>query len=317
MYCLFEKRLKANLFRAAGAGWQEEGLSVAPLIIDETHLNGEVQLKDGVYTLPNRMEEGGGYYVQRAITFDQFLKMDFDVAVTATHDHEKSLYDLLRRYKPKTKFVRQIGNIGERPLGFCRNVLLVTCEPMPSDVNYLIYHPEHYEGYCYTTPRQHKIVRNFVNCLPTHPTELADWTTGERSLSDFTFKMHGEEGRDGFIPHLQMPQTIRDSAFVWHVKGGSGGGFVLRQALASGRPCIVRRSYATRANNPEADLLHDSVNCIDLDLGIDRGIGMMREWSEPEHHTTVCKTTAEQFIKDVDFQAEAEKIRAWLENIPS
>jgi len=314
LYLLFEKRLRANLFRPIGSEWCRKGFNEPPSV-DTGEMNGAIELIDGVYHIPMKMEMESGYYTQKAITFKKFLEMDIDLVVTTFFRHEKVFHDVLNRYKPKTVFIRQIGNIHEKPLGFCKNILLGQLTAMPRDVNYIMYHPEHYEGYSYSPPTNHKTIKNFANNLPSYLDDVNTWNQCESSLRDFTFKMHGEDGRDGYIPHLLMPQTLKDSAFVWHVKGHGGGGFVARQALACGRPCIIKKKYAIWHNELAKELFVDSVNCVDLDLGVERGIEKIREWSEPDRHVEVCKATAERFKRDVNFAEEAERIKKWIGEI--
>lgn len=314
LHLLFEERLKMNLFRPIGPEWQTKGFQFFDPA-DPTRMEPKSQLIEGAYHIPMRMEPECGYYTQKAITFDQFLNMDFDFIVTIYAAHEELFYNLAKTYKPNAVLVRQIGNIHELPRGFCKNILLVTCEPMPPEVNYIMYHPEHYEGYCYTPPPNHNTVNNFVHDLPAYPYDLSEWNKCESALSDFTFKMHGHQGRDSEMPPLLMPQAMKNSAFIWNVKAHGGGGFVLRQALACGRPCIVRRRYAVIHNAPEKDLLEDSVNCIDLDFGTERAIEMIRTWSQPDRHIEVCKATAEKFKRDVNFADEANRIKEWLNNL--
>ena len=319
LHLLFEKRLKANLFRPIGPEWSEKGFLNPPSVDpaeEATPLNlAEVNQTDDIHYIPVKMELEDGYYTHKAITFSQFLRMDFDLIVTTFFEHERIFHKVLKRYKPNTAFIRQIGNIHEKPLGFCKNILLAQLTPMPPNVNYVIYHPEHYEGYCYTPPTNHNTVNNFANHLPSYPYDLDTWNKCESSLRGFTFKMYGTDGRDGPVPHLLMPQAMRDSAFVWHVKAQGGGGFVARQALASGRPCIIKKKYAVWHDELAKELFVDSVNCIDLDLGVERGIEKIREWSQPDSHIEVCKATAEKFKRDINFADEAERIKEWINNL--
>jgi len=314
LHLLFEKRLGANLFRPIGSSWQEKGFFMGA-DLNPTEVNGEIQLVEGVYHIPMKIEAEGGYYVQKAIEFNKFLEMDFDIAVTTYYAHEQIFHALLSRYKPKTVFIRQIGNIHEKPLGFCKNILLAQLTPMPPSINHIIYHPEHYEGYCYTPPANHQMIKNFADDLPSYPVDLGAWNIWESTLKNFTFKMHGRNGRDGPISHPLMPQAMKDAAFVWHVKAHGGGGFVARQALACGRPCIIKKRYAILHNELARELFVDSVNCIDLDLGVQRGIEKLREWAQPNRHIEVCKATAEKFKQDVNFAVEAERIKNWLYNL--
>ncbi len=320
LHSLFEKRLKMNLFRPIGLEWSRKGFHgyYTHPTFDSAEKNGEVQQIDGVHHIPVKMEMEGGYYTQKAITYNKFLEMDFDFVVTTSYGNEKIFHDVLRRHTPNTVFIRQIGNIHEKPLGYCKNILLATYEPMPPGINYIHYHPEHYEGYCHTLPTNHKTIKNFANHLPAYPDHLDTWNKCESSLRDFTFKMHGKKGRDGLIPHLSMPQAMKDSAFIWHIKAG---GFVARQALASGRPCIVRRRLCNLYNTLCTNLFHDSVkngpvNCIDLDLRpLGETIKLIRELSQPSRHIEICKATAEKFRKDAPFADEAERIKEWINNL--
>ena len=315
-HCLFEKRIKASLFRTYGVQWIQRGF-LNPGEDTAERRRPEDQVVDGVYHIPMKMEPEGGYYTQKAVTFGQFLKMDFDVAVASYWGNEKLLYDILRKHKPNTLFIRWIGNLREKPLGFAKNILLATYEPMPPGFNCIIHHPEHYEGYCYVPPTNHKSITNFANNFSSYPQDVKTWNEclASPSLKDFYFKVHGHNGSDGPIPHLLMPQAMKDPAFVWHVKAHGGGGFVARQALACGRPCIVKKKYAVQYNTLAKNLFVDSVNCVDLDLGVKRGIKMIREWSQPDRHIEVCKATAEKFKRDVDFAGEAERVKEWINGL--
>jgi len=334
LHLLFEKRLGMTLFRPIGLEWFTKGFwkvaepyGNAPDTIDQylgvpkgdwsrdkepTQRYGGVQLVDGVYHIPTKI--GSGEYVQKAITFDKFVQMDFAFVVASHPGHDEAYARLVREHKPSAVYVRQIGDVFTLPQ-FTRNVLLAINTPMPSNVNYVKYHPEHHEDYSYAPPVNHNVVKSFLTHIRLSP-DYQFWVIFERTLPDFMFKMHGIGERDGVISNDLMPQAIKDSAFVWHVKRTGCGGFVSRQALACGRPCIIRKRYCYEYYTLARDLFEDSVNCIDLDLGsINQNIQKIRDFSEPERHTQMCKNTADKFKRDVDFDKEAEKIRAFLTNL--
>jgi len=334
LHLLFEERLKMNLFRPIGLEWFEKGFwkiaepySNAPDTIDQflgmpketwdrkkepTQTYGQVVLADGVYHIPVKV--GSGWYIQKAITFDQFLNMDFDFIIASYGPHDYPYSQLVQKYKPKAIYIRQIGNAFEAPK-HTRYALLAGCWPMPPDVKYVKYHPEHHKDYCYTPPTNHNVIKSFIAAPLVEP-DLPLFYEYEKWLSEFTFKMHGILGRDGVISGDLMPQTIKDSAFVWHVKRLGCCGFVSRQALACGRPCIIKKSYCYEYHALSKDLYEDSVNCIDLDLGsMQQNIEKIRYFSDPTRHVEMCRKTAEKFSRDVNFAQEAEQIRAFLASL--
>ena len=273
---------------------------------------GDVELIDGVYYIPVKV--GSDQYVQKAITFDKFLEMDFDYVVASYSPHDYPYAELIQKYKPNAAYIRQIGNAFETPKN-SKNVLLAGLWPMPPGTNYVVYYPEHDKQYCYVPPTNHNTVKSFI-AAPLAEQDMPLFYEFESQLPDFTFRMHGILGRDGVISGDLMPQVIKDSAFVWHVKRWGCCGFVSRQALACGRPCIIKKHYCYEYHALATELYEDSVNCIDLDLGTTRqNVEKIRRFSEPERHAEMCRNTADKFKRDVNFDAEAEKIKQWLANL--
>jgi len=331
LHLLFEERLGGTLVRPIGVQWFEMGFwkiaepyGNAPDTINQflelprlwsTNIEpiqkyGEDRLIDGVYHIPVKV--GSEYYVQKAITFDKFLKMDIDLVIASYSGHYLPYAQLVKQYKPNAAYIAQIGNVAWQPKG-TRNVLLAMNTPMPSDVNYVKYHPENHREYCYTPPTNHTVIRSFIANPHVEP-DLPLFHEFERLLPEFTFKMHGILGRDGVVSGDLMPQIMKDSAFVWHVKRTGCGGFVAHQALQCGRPCIIKKSYCYEHHTLTRDLFQDSVNCIDLDLGTtEANIAKIRYFSEPQRHTEMCKNTADKFKRDVNYDAEAQRISAFLE----
>jgi hypothetical protein len=332
LHLLFEERMGGTLLRPIGLEWFQKGFwkiaepyHNAPDTIDQflgvPHVGwerdpvqqyGDAQLIDGVYHIPIKV--ASGMYVQKAITFDQFQKLDFDIIIASYPGHDCPYAELARLYHPKAVFIRHIGDTSELPR-CARNVLLVVKTPMPPGINSINYWPEHHTDYSYTPPPNHNVVKSFLTHFKTMP-DFREFTVYERALPDFTFKMHGSNERDGLINGCNMPEAIKDAAFVWHVKYTGCGGFLPRQALSCGRPLLVKKHYCLEYSTMEGDLYEDGVNCIDLDLQSWQGnIDRLKYYSDPDRHTEMCKNTAEKFNRDVDFGREAEKVRAWLEGL--
>ena len=98
LYALFEKRLGMTLYRPIEEeGWTGKGIHTT-VIPDEE--KGTPELVDGVYYIPMEMN-----YVQRAITFEMFLDMDFDIIVTTTRSNEEPFYNMIKSHKLNVKYI--------------------------------------------------------------------------------------------------------------------------------------------------------------------------------------------------------------------
>jgi hypothetical protein len=341
LHLLFEERFGFSLYRPIGLDWFQKGFwkiaepyGNAPGTIDQflgipqptwskekepTQRYGEVSLVDGIYHIPVKYGKGGSdEYVQKAITFEKFMSMDFDFIIATYNLHDAPWADLVSLHNSnhpvKAVYIRQIGDVLIQPK-VCRNIMLATNEPMPPGTNYIRYHPEHSKEFHFVEPLNHNVVKSFI-ANPNIEPDLPLFLKFEKLLPNYTFKIHGILGRDGIISGELMPQAMKDSAFVWHVKRTGCGGFIPRQALASGRPCIIKKSYCYEYRTSEADLYEDSVNCIDLDLGnTEQNLEKIRYFSDPDRHTEMCRNAAEKFKHDVDFGREAESIKEWLKTL--
>jgi hypothetical protein len=126
LHLLFEERLGMNLFRPVGLDWFKKGFwklaepyGNAADTIDQylglpdgawsnrkepTQRYGQVEFIDGVYHIPVKV--GSGEYVQKAITFEEFLKTDFAFIVASYVGHDQPYAELTKRYtaasSPKT-----------------------------------------------------------------------------------------------------------------------------------------------------------------------------------------------------------------------
>jgi len=329
---LFVERLGADLFRPIGSDWFHKGFwkiaepyGNAPDTIEQylgipnvtwtpktepIQKYGETKLIDGIYHIP--MKICSEWYIQKAITLEKFLEMEFDYVIATYFGHEEPYSRLVSKYKPDAIFIYQIGNVGWKPT-CAKNVLLSMNTPMPEGLNHIKFIPEHHKDYYYGPPTNHNIVKSFLNCMHSYPEDLAWFNKYEKLFPNLSWKMHGILGRDGVLSNDVMPQAMRDSAFVWHVKSIGAGGFIPRQSMACGRPVITRTSYAQKYYSTETDIYEDSINCIDLDLGTEQeNIEKIKYFLEPDNHVRLCETAAESFRQKIDFDRQAERIKIFL-----
>jgi hypothetical protein len=282
------------------------------------------------------MEPADNYYTVRGLSFKKFLEMDFEVILTGVYLHEETFAALIKKHKPNAKLIRQIANIHEKPLGFCKNILLGAAyhptdfEMEPSiqrafakrGERVFVYYPEHHSGYSYTPPSNSKT----VICLSKHiaSEDRVMWELYKRDLEKlgFVFKMYGGQYEPyeidpiygSVISHLLLPKAIKEAGFVWYTKPHGGGGFTVRQALSIGRPVIVRKRYSSAHTIIESELFRHGTNCIDLDLSSDTS--MMRTWSQPSVHAPLCRRVADLFQRDVQFEKISKQVKDWINRLP-
>jgi hypothetical protein len=268
---------------------------------------------DGIYYIPTKI--ASEEYTQKAITLDTFQKLDFDYIIASYGGNEIPYSKLTQTYHPHAVFIRHLGDTSRVP-NIAHNVMAAVGTPLPPNLNVLRYFPEHHHDYSYSPPVNHKVVKSFVTHFKGMP-DYREILIYERALAQngFVFKMHGIDERDGVVSGALMPQAIKESAWVCHLKYTGCGGFLPREALSCGRPLLVKKRYCLEYCTLEGDLFEDSVNCIDLDLeSYQRNILKIQWFSDPDRHKEMCKNTAEKFRKDVNFASDAERLRTWLES---
>jgi len=315
-HLLVEKRLGGTLMRPTGYDWYKKGFwgyHVAPGVIKQ-YLEPPSKdfLRDGIYYVP--AQEGTIRYIQKAVTFDKFLELDFDFVITCIANHEASFHNLIQEHKPEAVLIRQLGTPFERcNWNISRNIFNPTTKQIPADVNMVRYHPEFsLEDYCYTPPTTHNAITNIMHALPTSPVAPL-WYEYKKAMADYVWKMHGFGGEDGVLPEHLKAKAFQNSSFIFHLKWcGDGYGFVIHNAYACGRPCIVKGSHYRHLT--AGSLLEDSVTCIDLELGSkEQNIEKIRHFSKPENHVQMCKNAHNRFKEVVDFDKEFEEIKKFLE----
>lgn len=313
MHLLFEKRLKWNLFRPIGEGWYKKGYwrysDHLPTV--EQYLKiPQAPEEDGVHLIPDF--EGTQPFIHKGITLERFMEMDFDFIIASVHNHEQPYYNLAQQ--KEASFIRQMGNSHDMcNFDICKMVMNSTKNPIPPEVNQIHYHPEFNvkEDYYYTPSLRHKIIKNFVNCYPT-TVDAPLWSIYKIHMKDFLWKMHGILGEDGLLSAKDVPRSMRRASFIWHLKSqGDGYGFVVHQAMAAGRPLIVKKQYY--AGQMVEPLLEDGITCIDLNNDqLFENIRKIRYFSTPERHRGMCENAHKRFKEVVDFDKEFLEIKKFL-----
>lgn len=315
---LFEKRLGWNLYRPIGFDWYDKGFwkysDKIPVVRQYLELRPDYISTPTHYLIYDPVH----HEWDKALTFSQFLNTDINIIIASVRQHEEPYTKLIREYKPKAKFIRQLANIHDIfDPQLCKN-LLASVEPFncPKDLNIVYYHQEFdLSIFKYGSPSKELRISNFMNCLPDSR-DFPLWNKYKNELKNFDFKMFGILGDDGIIGSVEkIADEMHKSTFVWHVKyGGDGFGHVIHNAFACGRPIITIGSYYR--DELAGHLIKDQETCIDLEKrSFEQNIKNIEYWSKPENYIKMSVAAYNIFKKNVDYDKEFIHIKAFLKNL--
>jgi len=326
---LFEKRLGGNLYGPIGMDWYDQGfwkyynhpdtriqflglqqVSLAP----RSRLNANRWVEDGIYYIQDAAEG----YERKAVTFDKFFEMDWDIIIASVPQHLLPYQKLIADFKPKAKLIYQMGNeFFPIDFGLASNILSSTAPfSVPSGVNAVFYHQEFdLDVFKYTPPQHTKKIKSYLN-WQCKTADYGLWQMYKSGLPDFEFIEHGTGGEHGVITGTKhLAESMAGADFIWHCKpGGDGFGHIIHNAFACGRPVIGRFSHYK--GKLAWGLLEDGLTGLDLDKGTMeqniRGIGRL---AEEKRHIEMCGESYKRFCDIVDFDKEEKEIRVFLENL--
>uniref|UniRef100_A0A6H1ZC36 Glycosyltransferase n=1 Tax=viral metagenome TaxID=1070528 RepID=A0A6H1ZC36_9ZZZZ len=308
MHLLFVDRLGCNLYRPVGYEWVERDLwhvselkptQAAYLNPGGEHWRGE----DGIW----HWRDNGAELQHDCITFEQFWDMPIDLIIS-THPAHEEPYQRLLELKPGARLIRVCGNTGEVIHGKAGNVMDSTGYFRGQAENYIVFHQEFpLEPFVDMLPPQ-GVISQYLNFFRNHPS-LAYWEKYRPELPEYQWRMYGHQGDDGFLSPLgRIAASMADTSFVWHIKT-EGYGHIIHNAYAAGRPVITEigryRGYTAEA------LLEDGVTCVDISGGADA----IRHHGQPDELLKMCENARERFRQVVDFDAEEQEIRAFIERL--
>ena len=212
------------------------------------------------------------------------------------------------------KYVLQVGNTNQSVDWGLDPLALVSSE-VPIRGRGILYHQEFdSEGvFGYREPEPSTTIRSFVNCFGSTPC-IRVLDDVRRLLPEFTFGVHGIDGPEGNIETVaEIADLMAGSAFGWHDKvQGDGFGHVIHDWAAIGRPLI---GHAAHYRGLMAEpFWQDGVTCIDLDRHTPtEAAELVRQiTADPSRHRAMCEAIRAVFDEQVDFAAEAERIREFL-----
>lgn len=298
---LFEKRLGHELYFQKGMEWYPEFWNVY------SHVDTARQY------LERELEGVNG------ITLEDFKNTKFDILIASIPQHIEPFKKLISQYQPQTKLIYQVGNQWNVDSNIVKNVMASANIDIPPGINGIIYHQEfdlnifHYEP-----PKEGKKIYSFINCLNTVDLYKKDWELFlklERLMPEWEFRSFGGQCRDGYCTGPQeVANKMREATLIFQVKSeGDGFGHVIHSAAAVGRPLITRLSdYEGKLAEP----LIDQITSIIIDSKSPEQIAKeIRKIYNTGCHEKMCLKAHEGFNHFINFDAEEQEIRKFLENL--
>lgn len=330
---LFQQRLGWQVYRPLGMEWYYEGYwrysdnieivrqflglecAVELTQVKKTLNETRQAANDKVFFNDYTIGTSDGIYIIRTnepnigVSLTRAKEIEFDIILSSVTQHFQSFEKFRWQYQPKAKHIHQMGNNGPVPAG-CKNLLNSTSVTPPPGVNHVRYHQEFSldrfkPGPC---PNPHSVA-NLMHHQRWEKQffELAD------QLPSWRFMSWGAGNHHGVVT-WDIADAIRDNGFIWHVKpSGDGYGYNIHNSYACGRPVIVR--YDWIKNTTAEVLCIPSETCIDIGQHwiparvADQLKHAVINWGE------MSEAAHQQFKKVVDFDAEFEQIKVFLENL--
>jgi len=348
----FEGRLGAKVYRPIGMDWATKGywkvydhpatqaqfLDINGATPDGTPiLNKVVDIVDSnsLSSVIYSCQDIDSGQTNKAITFDGFMDMPFDIVIASLPQHIEPYKKLCELHPNKPKLIYQIGNQWDLPAGVpVKNIMASAKIPnIPADINFIQYHQE-FDTTIFRPDRftlfdfkevsplllPGNNIYSFVNCFNIQSHFTSDWNLFKQVelqvLSHFTFRSYGGQCRDGAAHGIkQVADKMREARFIWHTKfGGDGYGHILFNSAAMGKPLITKKSYY--AGKLGEDLMIDGETCINIDnLSVDQIIEKIRYFNQEPNYIEMSKNVYKNFKKHVDFSREAEELKAFLSSL--
>lgn len=239
------------------------------------------------------------------VTLDQARAMPWAFIIATVPDNEAGF----ARFASEVgaRLIVQVGNTGQY-VDWRHKPLVLSSSEMPIHGRGVVYHQE-MDPIAYREPTNARTAASFVNCMPFmgHCWALLQ----EAHALGLPVKVYGIDGPDGIIkPNTALVDLMAGVGWGWHDKAqGDGFGHVIHTWAAVGRPLIGHASHY-RGKMGER-FWQDGRTCIDLDRHtVAEAVELVAFMPEHEH-AAMCRAIRREF-EAIDYDAEAEMIRALL-----
>lgn len=327
---LFEDRFGWQLFRPTGMEFWDEGIwqyerhmpHGEPVARQYLQPWGEDVDKGDWYERPDAMYPGR---VNKMLTMDQARSLKPDIVLATLTENEPGWAKFARSID--AKFGIQVGNQGAlNRYDLIDFALFSTTREMYPWVPYVTYRQEFdLDDYRFEyPPPERDYVGTWVQALPEDQVEYERFLRIARDLPDLRLRYHGHVGPvDDFwggnvVTSKELASQMRSAGVGLHLKTWSDGyGHVIHNLFAVGKPVVATASYYR--DKLAAPLFVEGETSFDVQRhSHQETVDFIRRLvSDDELHQRMSENAARRFREVVDFDAEAEDIRAMLDGILS
>lgn len=352
---LFERRLGWRLYRPIGWDWKEQGIwrfeqhqpygeGVAHQFLDPwptdtpNHVHGhdcwcgpldrhevtEPDPEPGAYT--ERADTTHPGRMQRLVTLEQARSMRWDLVLATLAENEQGLWGFAQEVG--AHYGIQVGNQGAANLWpLAEFGLLSVTTPGLKPWKPHVYYRQEFDRELFFPDggalAQPDLVSTRVQCI-TQTGEYPRFVRLAGMVPSARFLWYGHcEPRDERWggSHETTPgvaESMHETRIAYHAKRWSDGyGHVIHNWFSIGRPVLGTATYY--ADKLAGPLFVEGVTSYDLERHSDDEVAAIirRLLGDEDHWLRMCEASAARFAEVVDFDVEAEAIRAMLENVMS
>jgi hypothetical protein len=330
MRMLFEDRFGWELYRMTGMDWWDQGMWAwekhMPWGEPVAHQNLDAWGDDrdmGDWSERDDIAYPGRTF--KMLTVEQARAANIDIVLSTLTENEDGTAAFAREIG--AKFGIQVGNQGTNNRYHLIDFALfsTTREHLPW-VPYVFYRQEFsLEDFRFEyPPSDPTFCGTWVQALNADTAEFERFLSLAAAMPDLKFRYHGHVGPvddhwgGNVVTTAEVAEQMRSARVGIHFKRWSDGyGHVLHNLFAVGKPVVATASYyKDKLGGP---LFVDGVTSFDVQTrSKDEVVAIIRRLVEDdEYHEKISRAAAARFHEIVNFDAEAEQIRAMLDGVLS
>lgn len=334
---LFEERLGIQVYRPIGMEWYRQdywSINDSPETAKQ-FLSPESQPLDGTPQL-NEFKAGmssgvlvwdpGRVTYHRAITFEEFMDLDFDYVLSSIPEHEGTFDRLAEEHHSHPTRISHIGNYWmlEKYRG---SNIMASAKLHPAMISaarqHVVYRQE-FDVDLFTprmieviTPQRLPMINTYVNVLGEKMQATRDFQSLRAAAGPhFGLRSYGGQCEDGNLDGAEsLGYHMRNAFAILHSKdGGDGYGHIIHNAICTGRPVIARMS---QYRSTLVETLLREVIFADLDTWDPQDVitRLRKFWGDLPLYQSHLLNQVRIFQEYVNFADEAEAVKEFLARI--